>query len=57
MAGHHTEAKQLLALKGQASLTPTMVGGDDAFNTSVADSSAAAVKKLQEMAAAQRPQV
>jgi hypothetical protein len=46
-----SEAKQLLALKGMATLTPTQVGGNDAFDTSVADSSAKAVRLLNEMAA------
>jgi hypothetical protein len=47
-----TEAKHSVALaKGMATLTPTMVGGNDAFDLTVADSSAKAVKLLQEMAA------
>ena len=36
------------------SIEPTQVGGDDAFDTSVADSSAKAMTKLQEMAEEQR---
>jgi hypothetical protein len=49
------EAKQLLALqrKGTATLTPTQVGGNDAFDTSVPDSSAKAVRLLNEMATKQ----
>jgi hypothetical protein len=48
------KAIQIVKSAPQQSLAPEQVSGNDAFDTSVADSSAKAMKQLQDMAEAQR---